>query len=142
MRLQTLPQNEQKWPTPASENNNAVGAAFAQTQRELDSSQLVNTPQAPVEEVENAGFEDFSQEMGEGVDLNNHFERISDGVNCGHFKCKICGYVSLKKFNLQRHVEDKHYPGLFEYSCDQCEKKFITLTKYNSHRYYHHSYKK
>jgi len=143
VRLQTLPQNEQKWPTPASENNNAVGAAYAQTQRESDSSQLVNTPKAPLEEVEHAGFEDFSQERGEGVDLNNHFERISEGVNCGQFKCKICGHVSSQKANLQRHVESKHFPGLFEYSCDLCEKNFNTISKYHTHRSrFHHSNRK
>ena len=103
----------------------------------------MNTSQAPVEKVDqNADYEDFNQESGEDFDLNNYIAKISEGENFGQFKCNICGHVSSRKFNLQLHVESKHFPGLVEYSCDQCEKKFNTMAKYNHHRSYHHSNKK
>ena len=103
---------------------------------------LVNTSEAPVEVVDqNVGYEDFRQEKGDDFDLNNHIEKISKGANFGQFKCKICGYVSSQKCNLQRHLESKHFPGLFQYSCDLCEKNFNTMTKYHNHRRHHHSNK-
>ena len=73
------------------------------------------------------------------VDLNNYIEKIREGANFGQFRCNICGHVSSSKTNLRRHVESQHFPGLFEYSCDQCEKNFNTMTKYRNHRRRHHS---
>ena len=140
VRLQTLPQTEQKWPASSSESENnsynADGAVYVK--RESESGQLMNTSQAPVEEVDqDAGYEDSSQEGGEGFDLNNYTEKISEGV-----KCKICGHVSSRKQGAQKHVESKHFPGLFEYTCALCEKKFNTYNKYNQHRSRHHFNKK
>ena len=126
--------SEQEW--SASEDKNADESVHAKM--ESDSSQLVNTP---VEVDQYAGHEDFSQEKGEGFDLNNYIEKISEGPNFGQFKCNICGYVSSQKANLRRHIESKHFPGLFEYSCDQCEKNFNTMTKYRNHQRRHHSNK-
>jgi len=136
--LKTSLKTEQVWST--SENENAGRAV--PDERESESSQLVNTSEAPVEVVDqNVGYEDFRQEKGDDFDLNNHIEKISNGVNFGQFKCKICGNVSSQKCNLQRHLESKHFPGLFQYSCDLCEKTFNTKTKYHNHRRLHHSNK-
>ena len=145
VRLQTLPQTEQKWPASSSESENnsynADGAVYVK--RESESGQLMNTSQAPVEEVDqDAGYEDSSQEGGEGFDLNNYTEKISEGVNIGKFKCNICGHVSSRKQGAQKHVESKHFPGLFEYTCALCAKKFNTYNKYNQHRSRHHFNKK
>ena len=126
----------------ASENRNANGAVLAKRESE-SSPQLVNTLQAPGEEVDQyAGYEDFSQERGEKFDLSNHIEKISEGTNLGQFKCNICGYVSSQKYNLQRHLENVHFPGMVEYSCDQCERKFNSKSKYYKHRSLYHSNKK
>ena len=142
--LKTPSRTKHEWPLPASENNHAVGAVhIVHAKREPESSQLMNTSQAPVEEVDQyAGYEDFSQERGNDFDLNNYLEKIGEGVNFGKFKCNICGHVSSQKIHGQKHVESKHFPGLFEYSCDQCEKKFNTMSKYRNHRNSHHSNKK
>ena len=138
--LETPLKTEQEWLWSASENKNADEAV--PDKRESESSQLVNTSKASVEEVDRyAVYEDFSQEKGEGFDLNNYIEKISEGANFGQFKCNICGYVSSQKANLRRHIESKHFPGLFEYSCDQCEKNFNTMTKYRNHQRRHHSNK-
>ena len=139
MRLQTPLHGKQGW--SSSENNNAD--ENVNVKRELDSSQLVNTSQVPVEEVDQyAGHEVFSQEKGEEFDLNNHIEKIGEGVNLGKFKCNICGHVSSQKSHVRIHVETIHFPGLVEYSCDQCEQKFNSRSKYYNHRSYHHSSKK
>ena len=107
--------------------------------RESESTQLLNNLQGPVDEVDQyAGYEDFNQERGDEFDLNNYIEKVSGGVNFGQFKCKICGNMSATKYSLQQHVENKHFPGLFEYPCDQCEKKLNTKAKYYKHRSRHH----
>ena len=104
-----------------------------------ESSQLVNTSQAIVEDVNQyAGYGDFNQERGQDFDLKNYIQKIGVGV----LRCNICGHVSSHKVNLKRHVESKHFPGVFEYSCDQCEKKFNTWDKYYKHCSNHHSNKK
>ena len=106
----------------------------------------------PVEEADHyAGYEEFDHEMrdggvneeiGEQFDLNNYIEKISDGANIGKFKCNICGYVSSRKgtrVDVKRHLKSIHFPGVFEYSCDQCEKNFDIYNKLRKHRQDHHS---
>jgi len=133
---QTPLKTKHEWSAP--ENRNADGAVPAK--RESESSQSENTSQPSVEEVDRyAGYENFKQEKGEKFDFKNHIERISEGVNIGQFKCNLCGYVSSQKSNLPRHMESKHFPGLFEYSCDQCEMNFNTMTKFRNHRRRRHS---
>ena len=130
-------QTEQKW--SSSENNNSD--ENVNIKRELGSSQLVNTSQVPVEEVDQyAGYEVFRK--GEEFDLNNHIEKISKGANIGKFKCNICGHVNSRMFNVKTHVENTHFPGMVEYSCGQCERKFNSRSKYYNHRSLHHSNKK
>ena len=85
-----------------------------------------------------AGYEDSYQKSGEDCDLNNYISKISKG----QFSCNICGKVGSQKFNLIRHVENKHFPGLYEYSCDKCESKFDSFDKFNTHRPCKHSTKK
>ena len=118
----------------ASGNNNGNGTVSIKN--ELESGQLVNNLQDSAEEVDQyAGYEDFNQEGGHQFDLSNYIEKISEG----QFKCKICGLVSSQKVNQKRHVESKHFPGLFEYSCDQCGKEFNTKNKYSNHCMRDHS---
>ena len=129
--LQNPIKTEQEW--AASENNNACEAVHAK--RKSDSRQLVNDLQAPIGEVDQyACYEDFNQEKDE-FDLNNYISNFREG----QFNCNICGHVSSRKGDLRKHVENKHFPGLFEYSCDQCGRKFNTMSKYNNHRFRHHS---
>ena len=138
MRLQTPLHGKRGW--SSSENNNADENVNIKV--ESESSQLMNTSQAPVEEVDQyAGYEDISLERGDDFDLNNYIEKIGEGVNFGQFKCNICGHEGLK-WNVLRHVESKHFPGTVAYSCDQCEGNFDTMTKYYRHRSRHHSNKK
>ena len=112
------------------ENNNADGAGPVKRESEAG-LHLVNTSQAPVEEVDPyAGNEESDQEGEDDVDLNNYISKLIGG----QFKCKICGHESKLKPNLRKHVESKHFPGLYEYACDQCERKFDTVSKYHTHR--------
>jgi len=140
VHLQTSSHKHTEHERSSSENNIANGNVIIK--RESQSTQLVNTMQAPVEEVDEfAGNEGFKNETGETFDLNNHFEKISEGENFGQFKCKICGHVNSRKFNVMMHVENVHFPGMVEYSCVQCERKFNSRCKYYNHAR-HHSNKK
>ena len=131
--LRTPSHTEREW--SASENNNDC------VKREPESSQLVNNLRTPVEEIDHcAGYEEFNQENGDEFDLNNYIEAPS--LVLSQFKCNVCGHVSSKKDTVKMHVESQHFPGMTEYTCEQCEKKFNTMRKYRNHRYRHHSNKK
>ena len=51
------------------------------------------------------------------------------------FYCTLCeNFSHIVKTHARNHVESKHYPNAFSYSCDQCEETFTTKTNLNAHR--------
>ena len=51
------------------------------------------------------------------------------------FYCTLCeNFSHIVKTHARNHVESKHYPNTFSYSCDQCEDTFTTKTNLNAHR--------
>ena len=80
---------------------------------------------------------------GGGVepDLDGYSSRISEGENKGMFKCHLCGKISRWRQVAAMHVENIHFPGSFEYQCDQCDQKFSTKNKWAQHRTLVHSKK-
>jgi len=51
------------------------------------------------------------------------------------YHCTLCRNFSHKVISCTRnHVESKHYPNVFTYSCDQCDETFPTSTKLSTHR--------
>ena len=51
------------------------------------------------------------------------------------YHCVLCPNFSHKVISCTRnHVESKHYPNLFTYSCDLCEETFPTSTKLSTHK--------
>ena len=86
-----------------------------------------------------------SWENGGGVeqDLHEYSRRITEeGENFGKFQCNLCGMISLKRSGSFEHVESIHFPGTYEYPCDQCDEKFDTNNKWRTHRSRVHSSKK
>ena len=80
-----------------------------------------------------------SWENGGGVeqDLHGYSRRITEeGENFGKFQCNLCGRVNSKRKDAFYHVESRHFPGTYEYLCDQdhCEEKFNTKNKWYTHR--------
>ena len=82
-----------------------------------------------------------SQSEGKGcgkrtkvTNLDQYIVHVSGTKRKGEFKCKICGKISFRWFKSLCHVESKHFPGLYEYSCDRCNKKFDTYKKLENHR--------
>ena len=83
-------------------------------------------------------------ENGDGVeiDLHAYSKKLTEGENQGKFQCTLCGKISKDKIRAFIHVECIHFPGSYEYECDQCGKKFDTYKKLDNYRYYNHSRKK
>ena len=67
-------------------------------------------------------------------DLDQYIEHVSGTTRKGEFKCKLCGKISTRMFSSLCHVESQHFPGLCEYSCDRCNKKFDTYKKLQNHK--------
>ena len=41
------------------------------------------------------------------------------------FQCSICGkFKAVRKGLVRNHIESIHFPGMFTYSCDICQKDF------------------
>ena len=75
-------------------------------------------------------------------DLQGYTSKITEGENKGKFQCNLCGQIRICKSHLLEHVEAKHFPGSYEYQCDQCDEKFDTKCKWRNHRSRVHSNKK
>ena len=74
----------------------------------------------------------FSDEFDDPSDLLQ-FVRKDPGDQKHH--CTICeNFSHATKSCARNHVESKHYPNLFTYSCDICAEIFSTKTNLNAHR--------
>ena len=71
------------------------------------------------------------------TDLDQYRVHVSGNARKGEFKCKLCGKISSSRAASFYHVENKHFPGHYEYNCDRCNKKFDTNTKLANHRRRH-----
>ena len=51
------------------------------------------------------------------------------------FYCTLCDKFSHKaSYNTRNHVESHHFPNMFSYQCDQCDKSFATKSNFSMHR--------
>ena len=67
-------------------------------------------------------------------DLDQYMVHVSGNARKGEFKCKLCGKISPSRAGSFGHIENKHFPGNYEYTCDRCNKKFDTKAKLKKHR--------
>ena len=83
-------------------------------------------------------------ENGDGVeiDLHAYSKKLTEGENQGKFQCSLCGKISKRKGHAFLHVENIHFPGIFEHECDLCGEKFATKTKQKYHLHHVHYSKK
>ena len=83
-------------------------------------------------------------ENGDGVEINLHAysKKLAEGENKGKFQCSLCGKISNQRQDAFGHVENIHFPGSYEYECDQCGEKFDTKHKVYLHRSRVHNGKK
>ena len=71
--------------------------------------------------------------------LGGYYTKIHSGADLGKHKCSLCGHLSKRSHSMLDHLESRHFPGMFEYSCDSCDKVFDTRKKYSNHRVREHS---
>jgi len=71
--------------------------------------------------------------------LGGYYTKIHSGADVGKHKCSLCGHLSKTSHSMLDHLESRHFPGMFEYSCDNCDKVFDTRKKYSNHRVREHS---
>jgi len=75
-----------------------------------------------------------------GGDLNMRdpselFQFVVKSDVSGKYTCGLCKTFShAGKSHVRNHVESKHYPDVFTYECDQCEKTFSTKNGVANHR--------
>jgi len=86
--------------------------------------------------------EEFKSSAGLS-ELERYCTKIYVGADRGKYKCGLCGHVSqCKRKNVMlHHLEIKHFPGMFQYSCESCDLVFDTIYKYRHHRNQKHSNK-
>ena len=72
-------------------------------------------------------------------DLHRFSSKITEGENIGKFQCNLCGKISPRRLHSFEHVEGVHFPGSYQYQCDQCDEKFDAKSKWRRHRTTVHS---
>lgn len=66
-------------------------------------------------------------------DFDIYIERSGLGA-LNPWICSICRTFSHKsKYNVQNHVESKHFPKSFVYNCKYCTKEFYQRNTLSSH---------
>jgi len=92
------------------------------------------------------GYEDYGGVAGHTIDTDAYkgtvkIERPEDfnqfiGRNAnGSYDCSICQSFSHRSVSTVRnHVESRHFPNSFSYSCTQCEMTFGTKTNLENHK--------
>ena len=58
------------------------------------------------------------------------------------YQCELCGFVSNRPAKVKNHLEAIHFPGVFVYSCDLCDKTFNGRNAFGVHKTIVHSKKK
>ena len=69
------------------------------------------------------------------ADLDQYIQRNVDNGRC---VCLICSYSYPQFQNVKNHVESKHFPNSFTYSCPYCSKVFGTNQAYMTHKSRYH----
>ena len=67
------------------------------------------------------------------IDLHAYSKKLTEGENIGEFQCSLCRKISKRKETAFLHVENIHFPGIFEHECDLCGEKFDTKNKLINH---------
>ena len=68
------------------------------------------------------------------IHLLESFEQYLIRQGAGLYCCSICNQTRPDKTDLLIHVESKHFPHTFTYSCPFCEKTFGTYGTFKTHK--------
>jgi len=99
---------------------------------------------------EQYGHQDMDMGIGQvaqtGKGLPPNIQALEQYVksvpNTKDFQCGLCEYISNRPAKVKNHLEAIHFPGIFVYSCDLCEKTFSGRNAFGVHKSQVHSKKK
>jgi len=78
-------------------------------------------------------------EIAELVKSPEDFKQFIRKGEMGNSFCGICfNFTNKTSTNVKFHIESKHFPNMFTYTCEECEMTFGTNTGLNIHRRRHH----
>ena len=82
---------------------------------------------------------DDSNDIQEPNDLMKHVKR---DLTDRKYHCELCSLFShVARGNARNHVEARHFPNMFTYHCDLCDKTYSSRDTYASHRSIKHNLK-
>jgi hypothetical protein len=79
---------------------------------------------------------------GQPMDIQALEQNVKSIPESKDFQCGLCDYISNRPAKVKNHLEAIHYPGVFVYSCDICEKTFSGRNAFGVHKSQVHSKKK
>jgi hypothetical protein len=134
-------------PTVKTEPLPAAAVASEPYQQQEQSGQLQQVDDGMGYDEE--GYEDYGQYGAEGgyegtlVDADGNKGALSSPEELksyiskdelsGQHTCVICNYANRNAGNVRNHVESRHFPNMFEYTCKICGDLFGTKTQLNNH---------
>jgi len=134
-------------PTVKTEPLQAAAVASEPYQQQEQSGQLQQVDDGMGYDEE--GYEDYGQYGAEGgyegtlVDADGNKGALSSPEELksyiskdelsGQHTCVICNYANRNAGNVRNHVESRHFPNMFEYTCKICGDLFGTKTQLNNH---------
>ena len=71
------------------------------------------------------------------ITKHEDFEQFATKNGSGSISCDICSSHTSNMRDMKRHIEAKHFPNTFVYSCPVCEKEFGTQNSYLNHKKIH-----
>ena len=54
------------------------------------------------------------------------------------FMCCVCQQTGLNRRDVRNHVESRHFPDAFTYTCELCSRVMKTKKALNNHKYTKH----
>jgi len=79
---------------------------------------------------------------GHPVDIQDLDQYVKSIPNTKDYQCSMCEFVSNRPAKVKNHLEAIHFPGVFVYSCDLCDKTFNGRNAFGVHKTTVHSKKK
>ena len=68
-------------------------------------------------------------------DPSDLLKYVARDPTTGRNYCRLCNNFSHSgRSHVRNHVESKHFPDIFTYECDQCDRTFTTKNGVANHR--------
>ena len=68
------------------------------------------------------------------------FQKFIHRDQNGKYGCTLCSHNVSSLKDVKNHVESKHFPNTFSYSCPLCDKIFGTNSAYTTHKVRYHKW--